>query len=777
LAKKKQPLSGGLSYIHPGASPAYYNKISAMKRIALVSAALLVGCCLMAQKPATTPIYKNPKAAIEDRVQDLLERMTIEEKAGQLNQLNGGAFTGPAANDAGQQAKMDLVRQGKVGSFLNVIGARETRAVQEIAVTKSRLGIPIIFGYDVIHGYKTVFPIPLAEACSFDLQGIEKNSSIGANEAAAAGIHWAFAPMCDISNDPRWGRVMEGAGEDPYYGALVAAARVKGLQGDLTDGEHILACVKHYAAYGAVEAGREYNTVDVSRVALWNKYLPTYKGAVDAGAATVMNSFNIFEGVPASGNAYLVKDILKTRWGFKGFMVSDWNSFGEMINHGYALDKKDVALKAIKAGSMMDMETHAMVQYIPELVKEGKVSIREVNDAVGRILYYKFKLGLFEDPYRYSDESKESRSEFTPAHRLIALEAARRSIVLLKNEGQVLPLQKSAKLALVGYLAESHDDLFDFWIGQGNARDAVTILEGLQSKFGPGLSYSKGYNADGSSSPSLISEAVQAAGQADVIVVNIGISGKMAGEDRALANPVIPEGQLELLKALAATGKPVVALVSSGRPLVLTPVTGLAKAIVQCWILGTETGPAVADVLTGEYNPSAKTVMSFPYAVGQIPVYYNHLNTNRPLPTDDAGNWFSRYRDIPNDPLFPFGFGLSYTSFSYKDLTLSSPELKKGDKLEVIVTVTNTGKMAGEEVAQLYIRDYTASIVRPVKELKGFQKISLQPGESKTLHFSLGPKELSFFDGDGNTRLEPGKFSVFVGGDSKNVLEAKFDLK
>lgn len=728
------------------------------------------------QNSKTKLVYKNSQMPIEQRVKDLLAKMTIEEKAGQLNQLNGGVFTGPAANDIGQQSKLEMVKKGMVGSMLNVLGAKETRAVQKVAVEQSRLGIPLIFGYDVIHGYKTIFPIPLAEACSWDMAGIESNSSIAAKEAASAGIHWTFGPMCDITNDPRWGRIMEGVGEDPYYGYKVTEARVKGLQGKLDDTAHILACVKHFAVYGAVEAGREYNQVDVSRVLLWNKYLPPYKGGIDAGAATVMNSFNVFEGVPTSGNKYLVTDILKNHWGFKGFLVSDWNSFGEMITHGYAEDKKDAALKAFQAGSMMDMASMVTIEYLPVLVKEGKITMKQVDDAVGRILYYKFKLGLFDDPYKFSNEERESKTLFTQANRLKAREAAKRSIILLKNDNQVLPLQTSQKIALVGFFARSKEDMFDFWVAQGKSDDAVSIEEGLKNKFNH-ISYSKGYNSDYTTSDALIKEAVTNAAKADVVVVNVGISGKMAGEDRALANPVIPEAQIQLMQALQKTGKPVVALVTSGRPLILTKMQGLANSILQCWILGTETGNAIADVLTGEYNPSAKTVITFPYAVGQIPVYYNHFNTGRPTATDDAGNWFSRYRDIPNEPLYPFGFGLSYTTFNYSDLHLSSNAINKGESLKVFVTVTNTGKLDGEEVVQLYIRDIAASIIRPVKELKGFEKIFLKSGEDKVVNFMLTDKELSFYDADGNTILEKGKFIIFVGGDSQHVLEQNIELK
>ena len=719
--------------------------------------------------------FQNPKLPIEQRVKDLLSRMTVAEKAGQLNQLNGGAFTGPALNDAGQAEKAKMVKDGRVGSLLNVVGVNDTRAIQQTAM-QSRLGIPLIFGYDVIHGYKTIFPIPLAEACSWDLPGIEKNSSIAAKEAAAAGIHWTFAPMCDVSNDPRWGRVMEGAGEDPYLAGLVSAARVKGLQGNLNDNEHILSCVKHFAAYGAVEAGREYNQVDVSRVMLWNKYLPSYKAAVDAGAATVMNAFNVFDGIPASDNKFLVTDVLKNKWGFKGFVVSDWASFKESITHGYAADEKDAALKAIQAGSMMDMESKVSEKYLPELVKEGKVTMAQLDEAVGRILYQKFKLGLFDDPYKFCSEQRESATLFSAANRAIAKTAAERSIVLLKNSDNILPLDKNKKIALVGFYANSKDDLFDFWIAQGKSSDAVSVYEGMKTEFG-NISFCNGYNADNTTSETLINEAVQNAAAADVIVVNIGISGKMAGEDRSLGNPVISDGQIALLKALQKTGKPVVALVSSARPLILTQAEPLVNSLVQCWILGTEHGNAIAAMLAGEFNPSAKTVMTFPYAVGQIPVYYNHFNTGRPDQTDGQGNWYSRYRDMPREPLYPFGYGLSYTTYSYADVRLSTSAIKKEDKLIVNTEVTNTGKMDGEETVQLYIRDYSASVIRPVKELKAFKKIMLKAGETKAISFTLTKNDLSFFDANGNSVIEPGKFSVFVGGSSKDAKQADFELK
>jgi beta-glucosidase len=738
----------------------------------------IVGALLLISISAKSQVklpYQNKSLPTDQRVKDLLSRMTVQEKAGQLNQLSGGAFTGPAANDVGQNEKSKAVKDGRIGSLLNVVGVADTKAIQEVAM-QSRLKIPLLFGYDVIHGYKTIFPIPLAEACSWNLPGIQKNASIAAKEASAAGIHWTFAPMCDVSNDPRWGRIMEGAGEDPYLTGVISAARVKGLQGNLSDNEHVMSCVKHFAAYGAVEAGKEYNQVDVSRPLLWNKYLPSYKAAVDAGATTVMNAFNVVDGIPASANKFLVTDVLKKKWGFKGFLVSDWASFKEEITHGYAEDEKDAALKSFQAGSMMDMQSSVSEKFIPELVKEGKVTIAQLDEAVGRILSQKFKLGLFDNPYKFCDEANEKSKLFTPENRAIAKQAAEESILLLKNKNSVLPLSKDQKIALIGLYANSKTDMFDFWVGQGNSNDAVSVYEGLKSKIS-NLTFCNGYNPDNSTNESLISEAIKNASQADVVVVNIGISGKMAGEDRALSNPTISKGQIELLTALQKTGKPIVALVSSGRPLILSEAEPLTDALVQCWILGTEHGSAIASMLLGEYNPSAKTVVSFPYAIGQIPIYYNHFNTGRPTETDGFGNWFSRYRDVQSEPLYPFGYGLSYTNYTYGDLKLSASEIKKTDALTCKISVTNSGKMDGEEIVQLYIRDYAASIIRPVLELKAFEKVKLKAGETKELSFTLTKKELSFYDAEGNSIIEAGKFSVFIGPNSRDLKKADFQLK
>ncbi len=735
---------------------------------------LLLTICSLSATAQTKPAYQNSSLPTEKRVADLLSRMTIEEKAGQLNQLNGGSFTGPAANDAGQNEKSKMVQAGKIGSLLNVVGVAETKTIQEVAM-KSRLGIPLLFGYDVIHGYKTIFPIPLAEACSWNLPNIQKNASIAAKEAAAGGIHWTFAPMCDVTNDPRWGRIMEGAGEDPYLAGQISAARVKGFQGTNYDSQHVLACVKHFAAYGAVEAGKEYNQVDISRPLLWNKYLPPYKAAIDAGAATVMNAFNVVEGVPSSANSYLLTQILKKKWGFKGFVVSDWASFNEEVIHGYAENGKDAALKSLLAGSMMDMESKVSVQYIPELYKEKKITMAQIDEAVGKILTQKFKLGLFDNPYKFCNPENEKNNIFTPENRAIAKKAAEESIVLLKNEAGILPLQKDKKVALIGLYANSKADMFDFWIANGNANDAVTVYEGLQSKI-PNLTFCNGYNTDNSTTETLIAEAVKNASEADVVLINIGISGKMAGEDRALANPTISKGQIELLIALKKTGKPIIALVSSGRPLILSDAEPLTNALVQCWILGTEHGNAIASMLVGDYNPSAKTVVTFPYAIGQIPIYYNKFNTGRPTP-EPSGNWFNRYRDLQSDPLFPFGYGLSYTTYTYSDIKLNANTFKKTDTITATISITNSGKIDGEEIVQLYIRDYAAAIVRPILELKAFQKIALKAGQTKEITFNLSQKDLSFFDADGNTIIEPGKFSIFIGPNSKDLKKTDFELK
>lgn len=729
------------------------------------------------------PAYKNVNLPIDERIDDLIKRMTLAEKVGQLNQLSGGVLTGPeAAADKGQQAKLELVRQGKIGSFLNVLGAKETRNVQKIAVEESRLGIPLLFAFDVIHGYRTIFPIPLAESCSWNPDGAQRNASIAAREASSAGLHWTFAPMMDISRDPRWGRVMEGAGEDPYLGGVFSAARVRGFQGKNWDDQHIMACVKHFAAYGGAEAGREYNTVDMSRYALWNYYLPPYKAAVMENPATVMNSFNIVDAVPASGNTYLTQTVLRDKWDFKGFIVSDWSSFSEMIVHGYAENRADAAKKAIMAGSDMDMESRVYVDELEKLVADGKVPMSKLDESVKRILWWKFKLGLFENPYKYSDEQREKQTLLAPENLRAARQAAGESMILLKNEGNILPLAKSVKNVLVtGYLAESQADVLDFWKGNGDHKDTVTILQGIKNKLPSAeIDFAKGYEKKEETSAAMLKELTDKAKTADVIVATIGIPGELAGEARSLANIAPSAAQMEMLKTLKATGKPLVIVVQAGRPMVLTDVDKNYPAILNAWIGGTQHGNAVADILFGDVNPSAKTTMTFPYAMGQIPVYYNHYNTGRPSVDGSNGPdnfWVSRYRDIPNSPLYPFGYGLSYTTFEHGNPVIAKSDININDNVEVSVNVKNTGKMAGQEIVQLYIRDPFASRVRPVKELKDFQKISLNAGESKTVKFSMPANRLGFYDENGNWLLEPGEYRIFVGANSRDVKEAKLMLK
>ena len=751
-----------------------------MSKYFLVAISLLLATqAASAQSPLP---YRDATLPIEQRVDDLLSRMTVEEKAGQLNQLSGGVLTGPqAANDPGQAGKMQLLRAGQIGSFLNVVGAEETGRVQKVAIEETRLGIPLLFALDVIHGYKTVFPIPLAEACSWDIAGAEKAAGIAADEASSAGLHWTFAPMMDISRDPRWGRVMEGGGEDPYLGSLFAAARVRGFQGNL-DHRHLMATVKHFAAYGAPEAGREYNTVDMSRYAFWNYYLPPYEAAVKSGAATVMNSFNIFDGVPASGNHFLLQDILRNRWNFEGFVVSDWGSFGEMITHGYATDAADATEKALMAGSDMDMEARVFQKALARLVKAGKIPQARLDDAVGRVLYWKFKLGLFDKPYQYHDAAREKATLLSAEHQQAAREAAGNSMVLLQNKGNVLPLSKSLKNILVlGHLAESQDDVLDFWKGQGEHQNTVTILDGLRNKYPAAkVDFIRGYDKSFQSIAADAKIIPLKAKNADVLVVVIGLNGELAGEARVLADIRPAMGQMELLRQAKATGKPVVVVVQAGRPMVLTEVANDFPAILNAWIGGTQHGNAVADILAGDVNPSAKTVMTFPYAVGQIPVYYNHYNTGRPHVDGRNGPddfWVSRYRDIPNAPLFPFGYGLSYSSFEYSKPTILKNEITQNDTVRVSVSVKNTSQRDGIEIAQLYIRDVTASRVRPVKELKDFKRLNIPAGASREVIFEVPAPALGFYDENGRYLLEPGAFRVFVGGNSRDVSELGFELK
>ncbi len=748
-----------------------------MKKITLTLLFALMAILGFAQNPA----YKNANISDEARIADLLTRMTVEEKVGQLNQVNGGVLTGPSvANDPGAQGKVQLLKDGMVGSFLNVVGTEQTLATQKIAVEQTRLGIPLLFAFDVIHGYKTVFPIPLAEAASWDVAAAERSASIAAKEASSAGLHWTFAPMMDMSREPRWGRVMEGSGEDPYLQARFAEARVKGFQGNL-DENHVLATVKHFAAYGAVEAGREYNTVDMSRYALWNYYMPSYKAAVDAGAATVMNSFNMFDGVPASGSDFLVNQTLRDKWGFKGMVVSDWASFGEMMLHGYSKDAEEAAIQSIMAGSDMDMESGVMRTTLVKSVKDGKVPMAVLDAAASRVLKLKFQLGLFDNPYKYHDAAKEKATLMSEDHMTEARTAAGNVMTLLENSEGLLPLSNPQNILVLGHLAESQEDVLDFWKGQGEHKHTVTILEGLKAKYpNSTIEFVQSVNRDGEMDPASVKFIKKAAKKADIIIGTIGLFGDLAGEARSLGDISPSDGQMKMLATAKATGKPLVVLVQAGRPMVITELVKNHKTVLYTWIAGTQHGHGVADVLSGDVNPSAKTVMTFPISVGQIPVYYNHYNGSRPHVDGNEGPahfWVSRYRDIPNEPLYPFGYGLSYSSYDYSDLTLSKAAVNQNETVTVSVNVKNTSNVNGMEIVQLYIRDIVAQPLRPVKELKDFAKVAIKAGETKTVTFELPASKLSFFDANGDILLQKGAFKVFVGTNSRDVMEADLELK
>ncbi|SHL52973.1 glycoside hydrolase family 3 N-terminal domain-containing protein [Flavobacterium saccharophilum] len=718
---------------------------------------------------------------IDQKVNDLLKKMTIEEKIGQLNQYTGdNSATGPITINPNKQAE---IKAGLVGSMLNIIGTKYTRQYQELAM-QSRLKIPLLFGQDVIHGYKTTFPIPLAEAASWDLAAIELAARVAATEAAASGIHWTFAPMVDIGRDPRWGRVMEGAGEDTYLGSKIAYARVKGFQGNkLGDLNSVMACVKHFAAYGAAVGGRDYNSVDMSERMLFETYLPPFKAALDAGAATFMNSFNDLNGVPATGNAHLQRDILKGKWNFQGFVVSDWGSIGEMVAHGYSKDLKEAAYSAITAGSDMDMESNAYRYNLAELIKEGRVSVDLVDDAVKRILRKKFELGLFEDPYRYSDDKRAEKALSNPENRKAALEVAEKSIVLLKNENQTLPLSKSVKtIAFIGPMVKEYKANMGFWSVElpevNYDKWVVSQWDGLQNKVGKNtkLLYAKGCEVDGDNKDGF-AEAVATAKQADVVILSIGERRDMSGEAKSRSDLHLPGVQEDLVKAIQATGKPVVVLVNAGRPLIFNWTADNVPAIVYTWWLGTEAGTAIANVLFGDYNPSGKLPMTFPREVGQVPIYYNHFSTGRPAKDEDSKNYVSAYIDLKNSPKFPFGYGLSYTKFDYLGLKLSSTKIKSNETIKVSFQLSNVGKVAGEEVVQLYLKDKFGSVVRPVLELKDFQKVKLNAGESKTIEFTIDKEKLSIYNNKLEWVAEPGDFEVMIGASSADIkLRSDFEL-
>lgn len=715
--------------------------------------------------------------------------MTLEEKVGQMVQYNGfWDLTGPAPKDGDAAKKYADLRAGRVGSMLNVRGVKDVRKVQEIVVNESRLKIPLIIGFDVIHGYKTQSPIPLAESASWDLEAIQLSARMAATEAAAAGINWTFAPMVDISRDARWGRVMEGAGEDPFLGSKIAAARVHGFQGDdLSATNTIAACAKHFAAYGFAEGGRDYNTADIGTSTLYNVVLPPFKACVDAGARTFMNSFNELNGIPATGDKFLQRDLLKEEWGFDGFIVSDWGSIGEMIAHGHAADLKDASRLAANAGSDMDMESNGYINHLEALVKDGAVNMEAINDAVSRILRVKFELGLFDDPYKYLDEKRESEVIGSEEMKTAARDMAKKSVVLLKNENNLLPLAKSGKkIAVIGALANDKDSPLGSWRLAADANTAVSVLEGLQARTGNELTYAKGADLTtgdnnfvfeltiNETDKSGFAEAVEVAKTADVVVMALGEHGFMSGEGRSRVAIDLPGVQQELLEAVFAVNKNIVLLLMNGRPLAIPWAAENIPAILEVWHLGTETGNAIAEVVYGDYNPSGKLPVSFPRHLGQVPLYYNVKNTGRPvIPAPNLVFW-SHYGDAPNDAQFPFGYGLSYTSFKYDNLVV----YETGNQtVEVEVQITNTGKRAGEEVAQLYIHDLVSTITRPIKELKGFEKVNINPGEKKLVRFSLNKNDLGYFNNQGKWVVEPGDFNIMVGGNSVELLSENFSLK
>ena len=731
--------------------------------VVIVALILSTNAALQSQSPQ--------RHDVEKEINSLLARMTLEEKLGQLQQLDG------EANGNYRPEHIELARRGLLGSTLNVRGAKTTNELQRVAMTESRLKIPLIFGYDVIHGYRTIFPIPLAEASSWDPASVERGASIAAAEARAVGLHWTFAPMVDIARDPRWGRIMEGSGEDPFLGSAMARARTLGFQGkDYSASDKVVACAKHYVGYGAAEAGRDYNTTDISEWSLRETYLPPFKAAVDAGVGTFMSAFNDLNGVPASANRFTLTKVLRDEWKFDGFVVSDYTSVQELINHGLAANGSDAANLALNAGVDMEMVSRLYNQNGAALLKEGRLTQQTIDEAVRRILRVKFRLGLFDNPY--ADEARESRVVFSQEHQTAAREIAARSMVLLKNDRNLLPINKNVRsIALIGPLADSQKDMIGAWSGDGHASDAVTLLQGIKSKVGSGVqvNYAKGCDVTGDNT-SGFDEAVSAAKSSDVVIMAIGEAAEMSGEASSRSSIDVPGRQLDLVRAIQATGKPVVIVLMNGRPLTIPWLAENSTAILEAWFAGTQAGNAIADVLFGDVNPGGKLPLTFPRSVGQVPLYYNHMNTGRP--PDPNSKWTSKYLDIEWTPLFPFGYGLSYTQFALSNLQLSARSIQPDGKVTVTVDVQNTGSRAGDEVVQLYLHDVAASRTRPVKELKGFQRVSLQPGEKRHLTFTLTPAELGFYNKEMRFVVEPGAFNIMVGNSSADQkgLEASFEV-
>jgi beta-glucosidase len=736
------------------------------------------------------------EAKMKTFIDVLMKKMTLDEKLGQLNLPGAGDIT---TGQAGSSDIAQKIREGKVGGLFNIKSVEKIRDVQKVAVEQSRLKIPLIFGMDVIHGYQTTFPIPLGLSCTWNMPMIERTARIAATEASADGICWTFSPMVDIARDPRWGRIAEGAGEDPYLGSEVAKAMVHGYQGsDLSLPNTIMSCVKHFALYGAAEAGRDYNTTDMSHIRMYNEYFPPYKAAVDAGAGSVMTSFNEVDGIPATANKWLMTDVLRKQWGFRGFVVTDYTAINEMIQHGIG-DLQTVSALALRAGVDMDMVGEGFLTTLKKSLKEGKVTQQEIDMACRRVLEAKYKLGLFEDPYRYCNIDRARNEIYTPANLAVARETAAESFVLLRNQGNVLPLKKSGTIALIGPLADARENMPGTWSVATDFTKPITVLAGLKNAVGSNATilYAKGSNLDADSAleeratmfgkslgrdkrteAELRAEALNIASQADVIVAALGEAAEMTGESSSRSHIDIPQTQQDLLRALLATGKPVVLLLFTGRPLAIKWESEQVPAILNVWFPGSEAGNAIADVVFGDVNPSGKLTATFPQNVGQVPIYYSHKNTGRPLA---EGHWFEKFRsnylDVSNEPLYPFGYGLSYTSFTYSPVKLSSNTMKQNGSITATVTVTNNGDREGKEVVQLYIRDMVGSVTRPVKELKGFQKISLKAGESRTVSFTITVNDLKFYNSQLKWVAEPGDFKVFIGSNSRDVYEAELRLQ
>lgn len=763
-----------------------------LKLILLLTIAITISAC-ESKENLNGSKSGNP---YEEKVDSILKEMTLEEKLGQLNLPGAGDIT------TGQAQSSDIakkIEEGQVGGLFNIKSAEKIRDVQTIAVEKSRLKIPLIFGMDVIHGYETTFPIPLGLASSWDMEMIEHTARVAAKEATADGINWTFSPMVDISRDPRWGRISEGSGEDAYLGSQVAIAMVKGYQGeDLTQNNTMMACVKHFALYGAPEAGRDYNTVDMSRIRMYNEYLPPYKAAVDAGVGSVMASFNEIDGIPATGNHWLLTELLRDQWGFNGFVVTDYTGINEMIEHGMG-DLQQVSALALKAGVDMDMVGEGLLTTLKKSLDEGIITIADIDNAVRRILTAKYKLGLFDDPYKYCDVNRAKAEVFTTENREFARKVGAESMVLMKNEGSLLPLKKQGTIALVGPLANTAENMAGTWSVATQQEKSNPLLEGLKTVVGDSakILYAKGSNLDydldfekratmfgkeiardGRTDKQLLDEAISIAKQSDVIIAAIGESAEMSGESSSRTNLEIPQAQKDLLNALLDTGKPVVVVLFTGRPLVISEEREKVPAILNVWFPGSEAGLAISDVLFGEVNPSGKLTATFPRNVGQVPIFYNHKNTGRPLGNTEGKfeKFRSNYLDVRNEPLYPFGYGLSYTQFDYGNIKLSSNTMNPKGSIDVSVDVSNSGNYDGKEVVQLYIRDLVGSVTRPIKELKGFQKIEIKKGETKTVTFHITVEDLKFYNYNLDFVAEPGKFQVFVGTNSETQNRADFEL-